>query len=131
MPLTKLAACPISKTSQTSHNQKEIPCLKLSNNLTGALNVQFQPPHKPADMTGNSRRRRPSSANCSGWPGRKGHNALPVREGAVMISDEQYERLVVKSHQPRSIVQFFRESPLVGIDLDFERIKDTGRDAEL
>jgi prevent-host-death family protein len=53
------------------------------------------------------------------------------REGVVMISDEQYERLVVKSHQPRSIVQFFRESPLVGIDLDFERIKDTGRDAEL
>ena len=53
------------------------------------------------------------------------------KEGVVMISDEQYDRLVVKSHQPKSIVQFFRESPLVGVDLDLERDKDTGRDIEL
>ena len=48
-----------------------------------------------------------------------------------MISDEQYDRLVAKSRQPKSIVQFFRESPLVGVDLDLERDKDTGRDIEL
>ena len=48
-----------------------------------------------------------------------------------MISDEQYDRLVGKSRQPKSIVQFFRESPLVGIELDLERDKDTGRDIEL
>ena len=48
-----------------------------------------------------------------------------------MISDEQYERLVVKSRQPKSIVQFFRESPLVGVDLDLERDRDTGRDIKL
>ncbi len=48
-----------------------------------------------------------------------------------MISDEQYDRLIVKSHQPRSIVEFFRESPLAGVDLDLERDKDTGRDIEL
>jgi len=48
-----------------------------------------------------------------------------------MISDEQYERLTVKAHQPKSIVQFFRESPLIGVDLDLERDKDTGRDVEL
>ena len=48
-----------------------------------------------------------------------------------MISDEQYDRLVIKSRRPKSIVQFFRESPLVGVDLDLERDKDTGRDIEL
>jgi antitoxin Phd len=53
------------------------------------------------------------------------------KEGVVMISDEQYNRLAVKSRQPKSIVQFFRESPLVGVDLDLERDKDTGRDLEL
>ncbi|PYT72546.1 MAG: hypothetical protein DMG39_09630 [Acidobacteria bacterium] len=49
------------------------------------------------------------------------------KEGVVMISDEQYEQLVGKSHQPKSIVQFFRESPLVGVDLNLEREKDEGR----
>lgn len=53
------------------------------------------------------------------------------KEGVVMIADEQYEQLVGKSHQPKSIVQFFRESPLVGIDLDLERAKDEARDIEL
>jgi antitoxin Phd len=53
------------------------------------------------------------------------------KEGVVMISDEQYHRLTVKSHQPKSIVQFFRESPLVGVDLDLDRDKDIGRDIEL
>jgi antitoxin Phd len=53
------------------------------------------------------------------------------KEGVVMISDEQYERLVSRSHQPRSIVQFFRESPLVGVELNLERDKDQGRDIEL
>lgn len=50
------------------------------------------------------------------------------KEGVVMISDEQYDRLIAKSRQPKSIVQFFRQSPLVGVDLDLERDKDTGRD---
>jgi prevent-host-death family protein len=53
------------------------------------------------------------------------------KEGVVMISDGQYERLLRKSRQPKSIVQFFRESPLVGVELDLERDKDTGRDVEL
>lgn len=53
------------------------------------------------------------------------------KEGVVMMSDEQYERLLAKSRQPRSIVQFFRESPLLGPDLDLERDKDTGRDIDL
>lgn len=48
-----------------------------------------------------------------------------------MISNEQYEQLVGRAHQPKSLVQFFRESPLVGVELDLERAKDEGRDIEL
>jgi prevent-host-death family protein len=53
------------------------------------------------------------------------------KEGVVMISDEQYEQFMAKARQPKSIVQFFRESPLVGVDLDLTRDKDTGRDVDL
>jgi prevent-host-death family protein len=53
------------------------------------------------------------------------------KEGVVMISDEQYDRLIVKSRQPKSIVQFFQQSPLAGIELDWKRDKDRGRDIEL
>jgi antitoxin Phd len=53
------------------------------------------------------------------------------KEGVVMISEEQYERLTVKSRQPKSLVQFFRESPLAGVELDLERNQDSGRDIEL
>jgi len=59
------------------------------------------------------------------------HITRQGKEGVVMISEEQYDRLVGKSRQPKSIVQFFRESPLVGIELDLERDKDTGRDIDL
>jgi hypothetical protein len=31
----------------------------------------------------------------------------------------------------KSLVEFFRDSPLVGLELDLERDKDTGRDIEL
>jgi len=53
------------------------------------------------------------------------------KEGVVMISDEHYQRLTAKAHQPKSLLQFFRESPLVGVKLDLERDKDTGRDIAL
>jgi hypothetical protein len=43
-----------------------------------------------------------------------------------MVSDEQYQQLA--RPQPRNLLQFFRESPLVGIALDLERDKDEGRD---
>jgi len=48
-----------------------------------------------------------------------------------MISDELYERLMRKAHQPKSLLQFFRESPLVGVELDLERDQNEGRDIEL
>jgi prevent-host-death family protein len=53
------------------------------------------------------------------------------KEGVVMVSDEEYQQLAGKAHQPKSLVQFFRESPLVGLELDFEREKDQGREIEL
>ena len=53
------------------------------------------------------------------------------KEGVVVISDEQYHRLIAKSRQPRSLVQFFRESPLVGVKLDLERDKDSERDIKV
>jgi prevent-host-death family protein len=53
------------------------------------------------------------------------------KEGVVMLPVEQFERLAVRARQPKSLVQFFRKSPLVGLDLDFERDEDAGRDVEL
>ena len=48
-----------------------------------------------------------------------------------MISGEQYEELIGRSHQPKNIVEFFRESPFVGVELSLERQKDEGREVEL
>ena len=53
------------------------------------------------------------------------------KEGVVMIAEEQYEQLVGRSQQPKSLAQFFRESPLVGAELDLERDKDEGREIDL
>jgi len=53
------------------------------------------------------------------------------KEGVVMMPVEQFEVLAIRSRQPKSLVQFFRESPLVGVELDLERDKDTGRDIDL
>jgi len=48
-----------------------------------------------------------------------------------MVAEEQYDRLVGKSHQPKNLVQFFRQSPLVGIELDWKRDRDPGRDVDI
>ena len=48
-----------------------------------------------------------------------------------MLPVEQFHRLMNRSRQPKSLVEFFRDSPLVGLELNFERDKDTGRDIEL
>ena len=53
------------------------------------------------------------------------------KEGVIMIPVEQFDQLVVRCNQPESLVQFFRESPLVGVKLDLERDTDTGRDIDL
>jgi len=53
------------------------------------------------------------------------------RDAVVVIPVEEYDALVAKSHQPRSLVEFFRASPLAGLDLKLERDRDPGRDIEL
>ena len=44
--------------------------------------------------------------------------------------DEKANTLVRKPGQPKSLVRFFRESPLVGIELDLERTKDKDRNSD-
>src|SRR3954470_19249022 len=53
------------------------------------------------------------------------------KDGVVMVAEEQYERLVGKAHQPKNLVQFFRQSPFRDVDLDLERDRDMGRDVDL
>src|SRR5579862_2758125 len=53
------------------------------------------------------------------------------KEAVVMVAEEHYQRLVGKAHQPKSLVQFFRTSPLMGVDLHLERDRDPGRNIEL
>ena len=45
---------------------------------------------------------------------------------------EKYGSQAALASAPRqSLLRFFRESPLVGLELDFERDSDTGRDIAL
>jgi prevent-host-death family protein len=47
---------------------------------------------------------------------------------AVLLSAEEYERL---TRPPQSLIDFFQQSPLVGVDLDLERDRDPGRDVAI
>jgi prevent-host-death family protein len=50
-------------------------------------------------------------------------------EAVVVVDADEYRRL---SGRPKgSLVDFFRQSPLVGVELDLTRSRDTGRDIEL
>jgi antitoxin Phd len=53
------------------------------------------------------------------------------KEKVVVISSESYEELVRRSRQPKSLWEFFRESPLVGVELKLERKKDRSREIDL
>ena len=53
------------------------------------------------------------------------------REAVVMIPVEQFDQLTRRARRPKSLVQFFRESPLVGLELKLERSKDDGRNIKL
>jgi antitoxin Phd len=53
------------------------------------------------------------------------------KDGVVMMPLEQFDELIARAHQPQSLVQFFRESPLVGLQLDLERDRQTDRDIDL
>jgi prevent-host-death family protein len=51
--------------------------------------------------------------------------------GVVVVPVEQYNQLVGRKDQPTSLVEFFAQSPFVGLELNLERDKDTGREIEL
>lgn len=50
------------------------------------------------------------------------------RETAVVLSAEAYRTLTARTG---SLADFLRASPLVGVDLDLERSRDTGREVAL
>ena len=57
--------------------------------------------------------------------------------GAKVFKKEHDERLTdsrlsnSNRTQPESLVEFFRQSPLMGLELDLERDKSPGRDVDL
>ncbi len=53
------------------------------------------------------------------------------KEGVVMVAEEQFDQLVGKSRQPKNIVDFFRQSPLVGLELELKRDRSPARDIDL
>ena len=53
------------------------------------------------------------------------------KEAVVIVPAEQFEKLTAPRPQPRSLVEFFRQSPLYGVKLDLKREPDFGRDIEL
>ena len=52
-------------------------------------------------------------------------------EAVVMVAYEQYERLAHRGRTKKTLREFFRESPFVGVELELEREKDQGREIDL
>jgi antitoxin Phd len=59
------------------------------------------------------------------WVTRQGKDAV------VIVAAEEFQRLLVRSKQPGSLVEFFAKSPLAGANLDLERSPDYGREIDL
>lgn len=53
------------------------------------------------------------------------------KEAVVIVPAEEFERLTERARQPRSLAQFFAESPLAKAGLNFDRKPDYGRKVEL
>jgi antitoxin Phd len=53
------------------------------------------------------------------------------KEAVVIVPAEEFERLTERARQPRSLAQFFAESPLAKAGLNFHRRPDYGRKVEL
>ena len=53
------------------------------------------------------------------------------KEAVVILPAEEFERLLARSKQPQSLVQFFAESPLAQVAIDLERKPDYGRKVRL
>lgn len=59
------------------------------------------------------------------WVTRQGKDAV------VIVAAEEFQRLLVRSKQPESLVEFFAKSPLAGANLDLDRSFDYGREIDL
>ena len=53
------------------------------------------------------------------------------KETVVILPAEEFERLTARHRQPKTLFEFFQQSPLRGANLDLERDPDIGRDIEL
>jgi len=53
------------------------------------------------------------------------------QEAVVILPAEEYESLIARARQPRSLAKFFAESPLRGAGLKLDRIPDYGREVDL
>jgi antitoxin Phd len=53
------------------------------------------------------------------------------KEEAVVLPIERYRELTARSRQPKSLVQFFAESPLAEVELQLKRAPDFGRKLDL
>ncbi len=49
-------------------------------------------------------------------------------EAVVVVSIKEYKKITKPT---LNLVEFFRKSPLVGINISFDRSKDTGREIDL
>ena len=52
------------------------------------------------------------------------------KDSVVVVSAEEFDRLRNR-HKKKSLVEFFADSPLVGLDIETERRIDPERDIEL
>jgi antitoxin Phd len=53
------------------------------------------------------------------------------KESVVVLPAEEFENLSARARQPRSLVEFFAQSPLAGAALKLDRQPDFGRDIKL
>ncbi|MGC2324024.1 MAG: type II toxin-antitoxin system Phd/YefM family antitoxin [Terriglobales bacterium] len=53
------------------------------------------------------------------------------KEAVVILPAEQFQQLTARSRQPRSLVQFFAQSPLAKVKIDLRRQPDYGRKVRL
>ena len=51
-------------------------------------------------------------------------------EAVIVLPVEEFDRLIRRSLKPKTLVEFFADSPLAEAALDLERIRDYGRDIE-
>ncbi len=59
------------------------------------------------------------------------HVTKQGKEEVVVLAKEEFDRLTGHASGPGSVWDFFRSSPLVGLEIDLERDEDFGREVDL